>query len=291
VGHCIYGADLNNLAAELAKVSLWMEALEPGKPLGFLDARIRIGNSLLGVTPALLHGPLPDEAFKELEGDDKKTAAAVRKRNKAQAVRKDGFAQDLLFVGGPAISNADLAVQRAGLLDLPDDVDLIRAQADRWEKHEQSPEYRAQRIHADTWCAAFVWPMPPAGTDSVPEPPTNAIMRAIADNPLNEAHAHLTEFAAQIAAQYRFFHWHLEFPEIFHVDHATVDATPQGWSGGFSCVLGNPPWERVKLQEKEFFAARHPEIAKAATAAARKKLIAALQRSENTADRALSLSE
>ncbi|MGB8019803.1 MAG: DNA methyltransferase, partial [Candidatus Nanopelagicales bacterium] len=52
VGRCIYGVDLNDLAAELAKVSLWLEALEPGKPLGFLDARIRVGNSLIGTTPA-----------------------------------------------------------------------------------------------------------------------------------------------------------------------------------------------------------------------------------------------
>jgi len=63
VGHCIYGVDLNDLAAELAKVSLWLEALEPGKPLGFLDARIRVGNSLLGTTPALLADGIPDVAF------------------------------------------------------------------------------------------------------------------------------------------------------------------------------------------------------------------------------------
>ncbi|MFI7517525.1 Eco57I restriction-modification methylase domain-containing protein [Micromonospora echinofusca] len=296
VGHCIYGVDLNDLAAELAKVSLWMEALEPGKPLGFLDARIRIGNSLLGVTPTLLHGDLPDAAFKELEGDDKKTAATVRRNNRAQATVEVAiqsatprrYAQDaLIFATGPDVSNAALAAQRSTLLSLPNDVDAIRAQADRWEKHEQSPEYRAQRLHADTWCAAFVWPMPPAGTGSAPEAPTNAIMRAIADNPFSAAHAHLTAHAEKIAAQYRFFHWHLEFPEIFHVDEATLDATPQGWSGGFSCILGNPPWERVKLQEKEFFAARHPEITKAATAAARKRLIASLQNSENAADRAL----
>ena len=54
VGRCIYGVDINPMAAELAKVSLWLEALEPGKPLSYLDQNIRVGNSLLGVTPALL---------------------------------------------------------------------------------------------------------------------------------------------------------------------------------------------------------------------------------------------
>ena len=58
---------------------------------------------------------------------------------------------------------------------------------------------------------------------------------------------------------------------------ALTDIDPKtGWSGGFSCVIGNPPWERVKLQEQEFFASRNPNIANAPNAAARKKLIAAL---------------
>ncbi|WP_433827720.1 Eco57I restriction-modification methylase domain-containing protein [Actinoplanes sp. CA-015351] len=298
-GKCIYGVDLNDLAAELAKVSLWMEALEPGKPLGFLDARIRIGNSLLGATPALLHGDVPDGAFKELEGDDKATAAAVRKNNKAQATvtvsiqpgTARGYAQDaFVFSNGPDVSNAELAAQRAALLDLPDDVNAIRAQAARWEKHEQSDAYQAKHRHADAWCAAFVWPMPARvpGTDyPVPEPPTNAVMRAIAASPLDTTNDQFTGYAQHLAAQYRFFHWHLEFPEIFQVDQTTIETTARGWDGGFSCILGNPPWERIKLQEKEFFAARHPGIAAAATAAARKKLIAALRTSDSTADQTL----
>jgi len=78
------------------------------------------------------------------------------------------------------------------------------------------------------------------------------------------------------AARHRLFHWHLEFPDIFRVpDHGPAN-TPTGWTGGFTTVLGNPPWERVKLQEQEFFAARDPAIAEAANAAARKKAIVAL---------------
>src|SRR5260370_5030274 len=69
------------MAAELAKVSLWLEALEPGKPLSYLDQNIRVGNSLLGVTPALLAGGLPDAAFTPIEGDDRKVATALRKQN------------------------------------------------------------------------------------------------------------------------------------------------------------------------------------------------------------------
>jgi hypothetical protein len=77
---------------------------------------------------------------------------------------------------------------------------------------------------------------------------------------------------AKLADEYRFFHWHIEFPEIFGSDG---DIGPDGWSGGFSMLGGNPPWEHTELKEQEFFAARDPEIAKAA-GAKRKQLIEAL---------------
>jgi hypothetical protein len=277
-GRCIYGVDVNDLAAELAKVSLWLEALEPGKPLGFLDARIRVGNSLLGTTPALLRTGVPDAAFKELEGDDKAYAAKARKRNKAEAGGQG------VFVLGET-SNARLAAEREQLLALLDDVEEVRSQAQQWAAFEESAAYQARKIRADTWCAAFVWPL----HRGAPEPPTNAVFQAIADNPADPLLAQTIEEAERLAASYRFFHWHIEFPEIFQVegDHGRADAGPEGWTGGFSCLLGNPPWERVKLQEQEFFAARDPEIAKAPNAAARRRLIKALADSSNAGDRSL----
>jgi hypothetical protein len=73
----------------------------------------------------------------------------------------------------------------------------------------------------------------------------------------------LVETTRRLAEQYRFFHWELAFPHVFA-------------RGGFDVVLGNPPWERVKLQEQEFFATREPSIANAQNAAERKRLIASL---------------
>ena len=96
------------------------------------------------------------------------------------------------------------------------------------------------------------------------------------------------ELVQDLSRQYRFFHWHVEFPHIFRVGNGAAGIDPAtGWAGGFSCVIGNPPWERVKLQEQEFFAARRPKIANAANAAARKKLIAALADSDDPADQAV----
>ena len=100
VSRCIYGVDLNDMAAELAKVSLWLEAVVPGRPLNFLDAHIKVGNALLGATPALLAAGLPDEAFTAIGNDDKAIVTALKKRNKTERDSK----QAQLFV--PATSNA-----------------------------------------------------------------------------------------------------------------------------------------------------------------------------------------
>jgi hypothetical protein len=279
VGHCVYGVDANELAAELAKVSLWLEALEPGRPLGFLDARIRVGNSLLGTTPALLAAGVPDHAFKEIQGDDKKTASAARKRNKAERAgqhRHDEFQ--------PTLSNAELAKRRAPLLELADAATTVRQQADSWQAYNSADDQLAQqRDQADAWCAAFVWKLLPGRV----EPPTAGVVRGFATAPQKVSAAVHAE-VHRLAEEYRFFHWHLEFPEVFTVpgsDDANVG--PEGWTGGFSCLLGNPPWERVKLQEQEFFAAREPEIAVAPNKAARVRLIKALVTSDSAGGQTL----
>ena len=97
VGRCVYGVDLNPMAVELCRVSLWMEAVEPGRPLSFLDSHIQHGNALLGTTPELMAKGIPDAAWEPIEGDDKKTASALKKRNKDAAKGQrslDSDAQD-----------------------------------------------------------------------------------------------------------------------------------------------------------------------------------------------------
>ncbi|MCB0075397.1 MAG: hypothetical protein KDE20_28270, partial [Caldilineaceae bacterium] len=114
---CIYGVDLNPMAAELAKVSLWLEAVEPGKPMAFLDANIRVGNALLGTTPALLATGVPDEAFVALTGDDKKVVAALKKENKRQRQQAErGEQHDTLFgVSAEAKTNRELAAKLSAI--------------------------------------------------------------------------------------------------------------------------------------------------------------------------------
>jgi len=276
VARCIYGVDMNDLAAELAKVSLWLEALEPGRPLGFLDARIRVGNSLFGTTPALIAAGVPEAAFKELEGDDKKYAAEVRKRNKNEAT-----GQGLLSWADPNALASESRRERERLLAPSDDVDDIRARGEAWEAYLASRARKALKRQADAWAAAFVWPL----RRDAPLPPTSGVVRAMLDDDAEIQYAETVDAVTRLADEYRFFHWHLEFPEIF--GETTGDGLgPDGWSGGFTSMLGNPPWERVKLQEQEFFAARDEDIAKAPNAAARKRLIDKLAQGSD-ADRRL----
>ena len=259
VGKCIYGVDLNPMAVELCKVSLWMEAVEPGMPLTFLNSHIQHGNALLGTTPELMTKGIPDAAWDPIEGDDRKVASALKKRNKQGGTGQRSF--DTLWTS-PADTGAQQVTKAVNELEAASDADaaeLAQKEA-RWEGILTSNEYRHQKFVADAWCAAFVWPKQSGPLAEVA--PTNELWRQLRDG--QGRPPELTrKTVEELALQYRFFHWHLQFPQVFA-------------KGGFDVVLGNPPWERVKLQEQEFFAERSPEITNAVNASARKKLIAVL---------------
>lgn len=287
IGRCVYGVDLNPLAAELAKVSLWLEAMEPGKALGFLDARIRVGNSLLGTTPALLAGGVPDGAFKPLEGDEKDVAREAAKRNKAERGARSGSwrGQDQLDLTIDAPAWGQLAAARSGLLQQLDDASSVRAQARRWREYETSGDYRDQKVPADAWVSAFVWPytrktLVDGANVATPQAPTSAVVRRLESEPDAAA---LTATRAQVerlATDFRFFHWHLEFPEVF--TRGSSRAGDQGWTGGFDAVLGNPPWDQLQVDPIEFFASKAPEISAEKNASRRARLVVDLEFADPT---------
>ena len=261
IGHCLYGVDINPMSAELCKVSLWLEALEPGKPFSFLDHHIQVGNSLLGTTPDLMATGIPDEAFNPLEGDDRKICALYKKRNREER-RHGGRQEELLLrqVAEPQAEFNSVMTKRQDMDDLPDaELADVQLKAQHFAELVTTQEYRHTRLMADAWCAAFVWPITPAQDTPITE---TVYRRLVADS--EQAPAGLMEQVQRLAGDYGFFHWHLAFPEV-------------SAQGGFDCVLGNPPWERVKIQEKEWFAERLPMVAAAPNAAARKKLIEALR--------------
>ncbi|MCC7542081.1 MAG: N-6 DNA methylase [Deltaproteobacteria bacterium] len=259
VGRCLYGVDLNEMAAELCKVSLWLEAIEPGRPLSFLDGHIQVGNSLLGTTPELMAKGIPDDAWTAIEGDDKEVAKSLKRRNKLEA--KGQRTLGGLFDKDPA-EEANQILAKTQSIEAVNDEDRggLRRKESAWEALRNSPEYRHATLVADAWCAAFVWPKQRGAMSDAA--PTNGTWRTLRDQP-DRALAKTVEIVGKLAREYAFFHWRIRFPQVFG-------------RGGFDAVAGNPPWERIKLQEKEYFAGHH-QIDGAANAAARKALISGLQ--------------
>jgi hypothetical protein len=296
IGHCIYGVDINPMAVELCKVGLWMEALEPGKPLSFLDHRIQCGNSLLGTTPALMARGIPDDAFPTksglIEGDENKVVSKLRSRNRDERKARESGQRSMFEIIEPPADYAVLAAE-VDALDALDDATLagVRAKEDRYRALADDPDYIAARLLADAWCAAFVWRKAEAATfgdDDRPVPPpiTDLTYRLMEENPHDDRWRDLRPYVAYLRERYQFFHWHVAFPDVFHVSQSPPRHEGEGdlggegltgWDGGFDVVLGNPPWERIKIQEKEWFAERSPEIAGAPNAAARRKLIRGLK--------------
>ncbi len=259
IGRCLYGVDLNPMSAELCRVGLWLEALEPGKPLTFLDHHIRVGNSLLGATRELVDSGLPDAAFKPIQGDERELCSALRRRNKKE--RESRQREMVLRVAEPRVEYDSLAARSRSLDGAPDEtLDELHRKEEQFRGLVVSSEYRDQRQVADAWCAAFVWPK---RLDGHAEPITTEALRRMEENPQRTSSPQRAELE-RLASRFQFFHWHLEFPEVFE-------------RGGFDCVLGNPPWEHTELKEKEWFADRHEGIVNARTGAERKGLILALK--------------
>ncbi len=258
---CLFGVDRNPMAVELAKVALWIETVEPGKPLSFLDAHLRCGDSLLGIYDlTALQAGIPDEAYKPLTGDDKVAASAWRKRN--QAEREARMQGELaLFEPPRALLEAARALEAAS----EDDLAAVEAKAAAFKRFLAGPDRYRLECAADLYLAAFLLPKTTAPARHVGErgtfvPTSRDLWDLLAGH---QPHGLLIGQAIEAARAAHAFHWPLEFPQVMA-------------AGGFDLALGNPPWERIKLQEQEFFAARDPAIATAANKAARQKLIDAL---------------
>ncbi|SDL63232.1 Eco57I restriction-modification methylase domain-containing protein [Nonomuraea jiangxiensis] len=286
VSRCLYGVDINEMAVELAKVSLWIESVEPGKPLAFLDTNIRVGNSLLGAAPALIERGIPKEAFKPIEGDDKKVASAVAKESEAEKAlsARGDFAGTLFDLDeGTNRSNKRLGtVTREIVTALPDD--LVGAAVQRRRLRLIDAERLPAKRVADAWCAAFVQELTAKTRMSAI---TQSTLDWIGGEQFDERQERIASRVVELARAYRFFHWHVEFPHLFQVPDSGSVNGKTGWKGGFTCVIGNPPWEKIEFKEQEFFASRDEDIANAKNASARKSAIAALKDSEDETERSL----
>ena len=262
IQRCIYGVDLNPLAVDLCKLALWLEGHTKGKPLSFLDHRIKNGNALIGAfSYEQIKKGIPDEAFNAVTGDDKEVGKYFKKRNKEE---RTGGTFDLF---GPRMSVAtenEIKFLASGFsqfdnLSIETTEDYHKAE-DEFIKLKRSAQWLREWHMANIWTYAFFAPLTDMNDRTVP---TYEQLLDYMANP-NSPNAKLIGKADESAMKNKFFHWFLEFPEVFA-------------KGGFDCILGNPPWEKIQPEEQQYFASRNPVVA-LANGNDRKKMIKKLEK-------------
>ena len=259
----IFGVDKNPMAVELAKTALWLHTFTVGAPLSFLDHHLKLGDSL--------HG------------------------ERLPAVRADLSSLGMLF-NQDELDRLGLAAR--GLAQVADLTDVDIAEARESKRLATEADARTAPLHAllDFWRALRWrlpgWPVADARKlGKLGSADDKAIRDALAelfspgrnlvallhqgtlsgnDAGVAEANALMAECRA-LARREDFFHWWTAFPTVFAADGR----------GGFDVVLGNPPWDRIKLQQVEWFAEREPDIANQPRAADRKRLITALEKKKS----------
>jgi hypothetical protein len=270
VTHCIHGVDRNPMALELARMALWLEAYTPDRALGFLDHHLVCGDALLGLLDlgAVKEG-IPDEAFKALSGDDKDVAKLLTKLNRAgrKTLEERSKRQDF----GLALGTQSLGEAWAALDALTDEeIAGVEAKRAAYARLRSESEADPRTLAADVFVGAFLMPKTLAdGERALTEagararfPSTSALV-SVLDGTMSADHT-VVQAARSACRAASVLHWPLAFPQVFA-------------RGGFDVVLGNPPWERMKLQEQEYFAQRAPQVAGARNKAEREREIAKLK--------------
>ena len=298
ISRCVYAVDYNPDAVELCKVVLWIEGYCAGKPLSFLDHHIRCGNSVLGVSALqMLIDGVPDKA---LTAEDKDTLKALKKMNQEaiKAVNGDSGNEQLLGLEN-SFGVENITTAQIGLADnirfinhLPEDTleeEIIKQE--RWKELMDSARVDCLRRACDIYTYAFYntvkheeiikekedvngkWQLEPE------VPYTKTVIRALQEidameclekgKPLPTYYRQLSaDFKTEVkrmADEQRFFHWCVEFPEVFAANK------------GFDVMCGNPPWDKLQMEEEKWFAGKNNDIVKAANQADRKKKISQLE--------------
>ena len=224
IRHCIYGVDKNPLAVELAKVALWLEAHNPGEPLNFLDHKIKCGDAIVGLAHLEeLENGIANEAFKKLPGDDD-TASTFGKRNKKEKqTRQTGLDFDKQV--GQKIEAVNTAY--ADFSKMPERTpEEIKAKQQAYGRLSGGPNWWKLKTLADIQTAQFFIPKTFEQRDYLL---TESTYRDMLSGTKTLQGSRAVAKANAEASKRRFFHWFLEFPEVFA-------------NGGFNCILGNPPF-------------------------------------------------
>lgn len=262
IQHCVYAVDMNPDAVELCKLALWLEGHNSGKPLSFLDHKIRCGNSLIGVADlSVLKKGIPDDAFNPITGDDKSVCQALKKANKefnkTSQITLDFEVGELDFKE----EQRDFAHKFAELDRINQDtLEEVKMISKKHSELKYNPKLQKDINACDLYTAAFFYNYTKIDD---PAAPSSQKLKSYLQS-AGGVEARAIGMAKVISLEHNFFHWPLEFPDVFE-------------QGGFDVIMGNPPWEIVELNVKEFFVTTRPDIVNASNDKLRKQLIEKLE--------------
>ena len=257
---CIYGVDKNPLTVELAKVSLWLHSFTVGAPLSFLDHHLRCGDSLIGLR---VHDATQE--LSRLGGFTSASAIQAAENATAGMQQIEEMSDaDIAQVEESATLFREVEKTTAALRGLLNTLCGVNWLAAGMKKRQRA-EFEAPLQGAIATQAEGAFSLLTNGPDSVD-----------AADPIRQhtywpAFTEIWRAANEVADRENFLHWEAAFPGVWH---RWQDDNPVG---GFDAIIGNPPWDRIKLQEVEWFATRSPELALAPTAAARRRGIKQLR--------------
>jgi hypothetical protein len=238
---CLAGVDVNPVAVQLARLSLWLTSLASGKPLGFLDHRLRVGNSLIGTTPEDLWRQRPRKACRSTARSGLRTSGI----RSAPGAGSPPF-MATLFDDVDLETTLRQVVRPLGdlLLRRDDTVDVVRAKETIWSRLSgpRSP-LEPWRRACDLWCAQWFWPEAPPSAGEV-RAAIDALLRQDRTLDAGRLAARLA-VSRDLAGRLGFFHWPLEFADVFYEADGTPRVRP-----GFDAVIGNPPWEMLRAEPR-----------------------------------------
>ncbi|MEN9539183.1 MAG: hypothetical protein RLZZ126_1418, partial [Pseudomonadota bacterium] len=269
----IFGVDKNPMAVELAKTALWLHTFTVGAPLSFLDHHLKVGDSLHGEQLGTVQSGLQDLGALLLRSEFDRLALAAK--NIAQVA--DLTDADIAEAQLSKQLAAEAAAQVAPIHTVLDFWRALRWLVPGWPVDKVGKLPRLLKLPADS---AKLQAEVKAGTHpeyqallTLLDPSRNLVSLLGAghldeDSDAARAANALMARARALASRETFFHWWTSFPTVFGA----------GGQGGFDAIIGNPPWDRIKLQEVEWFAERDMHIAAQPRAADRKRLIGELQK-------------
>lgn len=256
IRNCIFGVDRNPMALELARTALWIEGFAEDEPLSFLDHHLQCGDALLGLMDLkALELGIPKDAFKPLSGDDNQACKELAKQN---AVELKDLQRKRLFNAREMFASDNGLEALKAIEKMPErTTKQIAAKEQAYQQFLTQATESPLRHAADMLLGAFLINKTAQNQQQVPTT-ASVILELLGEN--SPAQQQKRALATQACQKGYVLHWPLAFPQVFA-------------QGGFDCVLGNPPWERIKLQEEEFFASRNPNIAQAKNKAERAQRI------------------